>query len=73
MQGVLKAVGYDAKNKIINSSQIATASNPTTIKLTADRTSIKANNQDLSYVTVELLDAKGNHKSIGRKSGKISN
>src|SRR5665647_273322 len=63
-QGVLKAVGYDAKNKIINSSQIATASNPTTIKLTADRTSIKANNQDLSYVTVELLDAKGNRNPL---------
>jgi beta-galactosidase len=28
--------------------------------LTADRSTIKANNQDLSYVTVELLDAKGN-------------
>jgi beta-galactosidase len=28
--------------------------------LTADRTAIKANNQDLSYVTVELVDAKGN-------------
>jgi beta-galactosidase len=63
-QGVLKAVGYDAKNKIINSSQIATASNPTTIKLTADRTLIKANNEDLSYVTVELLDAKGNRNPL---------
>lgn len=63
-QGVLKAVGYDANNKIINSSQIATASNPTTIKLTADRTSIKVNNQDLSYVTVELLDAKGNRNPL---------
>ncbi len=59
-EGILKAVGYDAKNKIINSSQIATASKPTRIKLSADRTSIKANNEDLSYVTVELLDAKGN-------------
>jgi beta-galactosidase len=59
-KGALKAVGYDSKNKIINSAQLATASNPESIKLTADRTIIKANNQDLSYVTVELLDAKGN-------------
>jgi beta-galactosidase len=58
-KGVLKAVGYDSINKIINSAQLVTASNPATIKLTADRTIIKANNQDLSYVTVELLDAKG--------------
>ena len=59
-KGVLKAVGYDSRNKIINSAQLITASNPAIIKLTADRTTIKANNQDLSYVTVELLDAKGN-------------
>ena len=59
-KGIIKAVGYDSKNKIINSAQLVTASNPETIKITADRSTIKANNQDLSYVTVELLDAKGN-------------
>jgi len=59
-KGILKAVGYNSKNKIINSAQLITASIPEAIKLTADRTTIKANNQDLSYVTVELLDAKGN-------------
>ncbi|MGN6194191.1 MAG: glycoside hydrolase family 2 TIM barrel-domain containing protein [Ginsengibacter sp.] len=59
-KGELKAVGYDSKNKIINAAQLTTASTPETIKLTADRTVIKANNQDLSYVTVELLDANGN-------------
>jgi beta-galactosidase len=63
-QGVLKSVGYNAKNKIINTAKLATASKPTTIKLTADRTSIKANNEDLSYVTVELLDAKGNRNPL---------
>jgi len=59
-KGELKAVGYDSKNKIINTAQLTTASTAETIKLTADRSTIKANNQDLSYVTVELLDAKGN-------------
>jgi beta-galactosidase len=59
-EGILKAVGYDAKNKIINSSQIVTATKVAMIKLSADRASIKGNNEDLSYVTVELLDAKGN-------------
>lgn len=59
-KGELKAVGYDANNKIINSAQLTTASTPEKIKLTADRSTIKANNEDLSYVTVELLDAKGN-------------
>ena len=59
-EGVLKAVGYDANNQVINSSSLATASSPEKIKLSADRTTIKADNEDLSYVTVELLDAKGN-------------
>ena len=59
-KGVLKAVGYDSRNKIINSAQLITASIPETIKLAADRSTIHANNQDLTYVTVELLDAKGN-------------
>ena len=63
-QGILKAVGYDSKNKIINSAQLVTASDPASIKLTVDRTTIKANNQDLSYVTVELPDAKGNLNPI---------
>lgn len=58
--GVLKAVGYDGENHVINSSSLSTASNPSVIKLSADRTTIEANNQDLSYVTVELADAKGN-------------
>ena len=59
-QGILKAIGYDAKNKLINSATLTSASNPVNIKLTADRNIIKANNQDLCYITVELLDSKGN-------------
>jgi beta-galactosidase len=58
-QGVLKAVGYNAKNKMINSAILATASGAVNINLTADKKNIKANNQDLSYVTVELTDTKG--------------
>jgi beta-galactosidase len=58
-QGVLKAIGYNAKNKMINSAILATAGSVANIKLTADKKIIKANNQDLSYITVELLDAKG--------------
>jgi beta-galactosidase len=58
--GLLKAVGYDEQNRIVNSSQIETASAPAAIQLSADRLRIKANNQDLSYVTVKLVDAKGN-------------
>jgi beta-galactosidase len=53
--GDLKALGYSS-GKQVASSQLKTASQPERIALTADRTNIKADGQDLSYVTVELLD-----------------
>lgn len=56
--GELKAVGYD-NGKIVNTSILKTANNPTQIKLTADRNIIKAGCEDLCYVTVELIDANG--------------
>jgi len=57
--GELKAVGYDG-TKVVNTSILKTADAPVNIKVSADRTSLKADNQDLSYVTIELTDAKGN-------------
>jgi beta-galactosidase len=56
--GVLKAVGYDA-GKQVSSSELRTAGEPTHIALSADRGDIKADGEDLSYVTVELTDARG--------------
>ncbi|MNL33712.1 hypothetical protein D3C87_1556390 [compost metagenome] len=38
---------------------LKTASQPSKIKLTADRKTIKADSQDLVYVTVEITDEKG--------------
>jgi beta-galactosidase len=57
--GELKAVGY-SDNKIVNSSSINTAFQPSQIRLSADRRILKANNKDLSYITVELIDKNGN-------------
>jgi beta-galactosidase len=56
--GVLKAIGY-TKRKEVNSSQLQTAKQVSKLKLSADRSMIKANGQDLSYITVELVDANG--------------
>jgi beta-galactosidase len=56
--GTLKAFGYNGK-KQVNVSELKTAGDPAQIKLTADRSKIKADGQDLSYVTVELTDANG--------------
>ena len=56
--GELKAIGY-SKGKKINESILKTANEPTQIKLSADRNTINADGEDLSYVTVELPDDKG--------------
>jgi beta-galactosidase len=56
--GVLKAIGYRA-GKQVNSAELKSAGPAVLIKLTADRTSVGADGQDLSYVTVELLDERG--------------
>ncbi|HTE10774.1 MAG TPA: glycoside hydrolase family 2 TIM barrel-domain containing protein [Chitinophagaceae bacterium] len=57
-KGILKAVGYNGL-KQVKTSFLQTAEAPVQIKLSADRVQIKADNQDLSYITVELIDKKG--------------
>jgi beta-galactosidase len=56
--GTLKAVGYKGR-KQVSISELKTAGNPVQIKLTADRPKIKADGQDLCYITVELTDPTG--------------
>ncbi|OIP81577.1 MAG: glycoside hydrolase [Porphyromonadaceae bacterium CG2_30_38_12] len=54
--GVLKAVGFAGK-KMVSSTELKTAGEVANIRLTADRTEIAADGQDLSYITVDLVDA----------------
>lgn len=57
--GVLKAVS--TKNgKVILTKEIRTSGAPATIQLIADRTNIKANGADMSFITARLLDKHGN-------------
>jgi len=56
--GTLEATGYNG-NKKVSTAVLRTAAAPTQLKLTADRNTIQSNNQDLVYITVELLDANG--------------
>ena len=57
-KGELKAVGYH-QSRQIKTATLRSAEEPSQIKLTADRKMIKADGQDLSYITVELADSKG--------------
>lgn len=58
--GEIKVVAYDNDNKAVGEQVIRTAGETYSIKLTADRNKIKADGKDLSFVTVEILDKKGN-------------
>ncbi|MFZ0454244.1 MAG: glycoside hydrolase family 2 TIM barrel-domain containing protein [Ignavibacteriaceae bacterium] len=58
ISGILKAVGVK-DNKEIESTILKTAGNPAKIKLIADHSVIKANGQDLSFVTAEITDESG--------------
>jgi hypothetical protein len=56
--GELKAIGYRA-GKQVGSAVLKTAQEVSQITVTADWDRIKADGQDLSYVTAELRDASG--------------
>jgi beta-galactosidase len=56
--GTLKASGYN-KGRNVNEYTLQTAGPATKLALSADKATIKADNQDLSYVTIELVDNKG--------------
>ena len=56
--GTLKAIGY-ADKKQVNAAELHTAGEPSQIRLKADRNKIRSDGQDLTYITVELIDATG--------------
>lgn len=56
--GVLKAVAIES-GKTIAETSLKTAGEPAALRLTADRASLRADGQDLSFVTIEALDAAG--------------
>jgi len=56
--GTLSAKVYEGISAVAT-CDLKTAGDPEKIVLTADRSAIKANGQDLSFITVELLDTNG--------------
>jgi len=57
--GNVKAVSRK-NGKVVMSREIITAATPAKIILTPDRSNIKANGEDLSFVTVKIVDRDGN-------------
>ncbi|HRI19499.1 MAG TPA: glycoside hydrolase family 2 TIM barrel-domain containing protein [Panacibacter sp.] len=57
--GTLVAKSYD-EGKETASATLSTTGKPVAIRLIADRNTIKANRNDLSFINVEVIDDKGN-------------
>jgi beta-galactosidase len=57
-QGVLEAKGYQ-KGKVVATARVETTGEPVKINLLPDRTTIKADREDVSMVTVRVEDSEG--------------
>jgi len=58
--GTIKVVAYDDAGKPLAQKSVTTAGKPYAIQLEADRKTISANGEDLSYVTATIVDKNGN-------------
>jgi beta-galactosidase len=56
--GTLRAVGVNGDREVAT-SVLQTAGDPAKLRLKPDRTTLQADGEDLSYITVEALDAQG--------------
>jgi len=57
--GELKAVAYK-NGEMIGETSVLTAGEAGELRLTPDRSNLKADGMDLCYITVEMLDGNGN-------------
>jgi len=57
--GTLKAVAMDKKGKAVMTAVMKTAGAPARIELVPDRKAITADGEDLSFVTVKVVDKSG--------------
>ncbi|WP_251622871.1 beta-galactosidase GalB [Odoribacter lunatus] len=58
--GTVKVIAYDENGQPVAQQEIHTAGTPHHLELTADRTILQANGQDLAFITVKVVDKNGN-------------
>jgi beta-galactosidase len=58
--GEVKVVAYDSEGKAVAEQSVRTAGEPDHLELKADRTALKADGKDLSYIEVSIVDKDGN-------------
>jgi beta-galactosidase len=57
--GTLSAKGFDADGKVIAEAKVETTGEPAAVQLTPNRTTINADGEDVSVITVSVADAQG--------------
>ncbi|MFR9621086.1 MAG: beta-galactosidase GalB [Rikenellaceae bacterium] len=57
--GEITVVAYDEAGRAVTQKQIVTEGASSTLRLTPDRSTIYADGRDLSYITVDVVDAQG--------------
>ncbi len=62
--GELKAVHYDLLGRSCGSDVLRSAGKETCLRLTPEKTELRAGGRDLLYLPIELTDAKGNRKVL---------
>ena len=70
--GTLSAVGYDNNGKTITRTKVETTGEPTAIALDADRKTLAADGNDISLVTVKIVDSQGRTVPTGTNSVSFS-
>ncbi|RXG27573.1 DUF4982 domain-containing protein [Leeuwenhoekiella marinoflava] len=58
--GTLKVIALDQAGNPVAQKEVKTAGKPYALKLDADRTTLKADGKDLSFITVSVVDKNGN-------------
>ncbi|MDP2990729.1 MAG: beta-galactosidase GalB [Kiritimatiellota bacterium] len=58
--GVLKVVAFDRDGKALMTREVKTAGAPARVELEADRCRLKADGDDLCYITARITDQEGN-------------
>jgi len=57
--GILSAKGYDESGQVISEAKVETTGLSATIQLSPDRSTINADGEDVSVITVSITDAEG--------------
>jgi len=70
--GKLEAVAYDENGNILGRDVLTTAAEETKLTITAEENQLKANGEDLAYVSVEITDNAGIRKMLSDRKITIS-